>query len=116
MKQPINEIKRMQQLAGINEIKIPTPGGKDGVLYRKLKNAGLFDKYFDIYEIYDYGTALQEIEAYEIQNNLAYEIAKEKGFKGSFGDLVNNEELNSELNRLADSFVKQFAKEKFNIT
>jgi hypothetical protein len=51
----------------------------------------------------------------DIVNNLAYNIAKRKGFKGSLGMLINNQALNLEVNQLAKEFLERFAEETINL-
>jgi hypothetical protein len=107
MKQQINEIKRLQQLAGIIvETKI-SPRDE----YIKLKS--IISNYFKDYKITSMETFEDEMDG-DISNMFAYEIAKFKGFKGSFNDLVfDNEELNIECNQLAVRYLRRYADEIF---
>ena len=119
MKQQLNEIKRMQQLAGIIvETKIgpkPHPKPQDDE-YIQLKP--IMDEYFvnPFYDITDRESFEDEMDNGDMNNKLAYDIAKLRGFDGSFDDLIfNNEELNIEYNILANQYLRQYADEKFDI-
>jgi hypothetical protein len=68
----------------------------EGACERYFKEYDLFDLKAFENEVYDNGDA---------QNNLAFEIAKEAGFKGDFDDLINNHKFNVYCNMLAKYFL-----------
>jgi hypothetical protein len=108
------ETLRMQMLAGIitesqykAQLNENAPDWQDYEGYELL-----LQSYFDTYgledpqefkdEVYDNGNG-------DAINNLAMDIAKRTGFKGSYMDLINNDDFNRYCNILAKDFLLQFA-------
>ena len=106
-KSNLNEIKRMQQLAGVikegnNAIDPSAPSWNDYEGYEIL-----LEQYFDTYDIVDEESFNSELENGDMMNNLAMDILKRKGVK--LTDYESTE--NIEANKLAKEFIIQYAED-----
>lgn len=67
---------------------------------------GACEHYFETYGLMDLKAFESEVyDNGDAQNNLAFEIAKEAGFKGDIDDLINNHKFNVYCNMLAKHFL-----------
>jgi hypothetical protein len=117
MKKSLNEIKRMQQLAGLikegnNAIDPLAPSWDDYEGYEIL-----LEQYFDTYDIVDKESLESELENGDMVNNLAMDILKRKGVKisssrdyGAYDNLMSSSD-NMEANKLAKEFIMQYAED-----
>lgn len=114
MKKQLNEIKRMQQLAGLlneayNAIDSSAPDWRDYEGYETV-----LEGYFDQYDITDAQSFKDEQGNGDLMNNLAFNIAKRSGFEGNIDTLIRkNVRLNRMCNFLAEKFMLQYAIDTF---
>lgn len=134
MKKQINEIKRMQLIAGLiteSEYKKSLMNENNNISDEMKKAFGdqsynamnpsapdwrdyegyesLLEDYFNEYNIDNPEEFNAEIfDNGDLTNNLAFDIAKAGGFKGDLGDLIDSSDLNLYCNRLAKSFALQY--------
>ena len=114
MKKQINEITRMQHLAGIlteadNAIDSLAPDWRDYEGYETV-----LEGYFDQYDITDAQSFKDEQDNGDLMNNLAFDIAKREGFKGNLDTLIRkNVRLNRMCNLLAEKFMLKYAIDTF---
>jgi hypothetical protein len=108
MKQSLNEIKRLQQLAGIiTETKVVP---KDE--YNRLKP--IIADTFEGYGITDAESFENELNDGGLMTEFAYEIAKLRGNEHIFDDDDVDEELHGKYHILSDKYLRKYANEMFN--